>query len=97
MGAGLKGYDIIGIYNLAVHYDRFRVVIIMIIASIYTGSHCLDVNCHMFRYLVLARNKDFLTTIFKPEPTYLGESIPVSGDGNSTNDKQLSFVYYCMR
>lgn len=35
---------------------------------------------------VLARNKDFATSIFKPEPTYLGEVIPVSGNGDSTND-----------
>lgn len=35
---------------------------------------------------ILARCKDFVTTIFKPEPTYLGEVIPVSGDGNVTND-----------
>ena len=35
---------------------------------------------------ILARCKDFVTTIFKPEPTYLGDVIPVSGDGNVTND-----------
>ena len=35
---------------------------------------------------VLARNKDFLKCIFKPKPTYLGEVIPISGDGNLTND-----------
>ena len=35
---------------------------------------------------ILARCKDFVKTIFKPEPTYLGETIPVSGDGNITND-----------
>ncbi len=34
---------------------------------------------------MLARFKDFLTCIIKPEPTYLGEEIPVSGDGNITN------------
>ncbi len=34
----------------------------------------------------LARCKDFIKTVFKPEPTYLGESIPVSGDGDVTND-----------
>ncbi len=38
---------------------------------------------------VLARNKDFLTSIFKPEPTYLGDAIPVSGDGDLTNDENL--------
>lgn len=35
---------------------------------------------------VLARVKDFGTCIFKPEPTYLGEAIPIWGDGNVTND-----------
>ena len=33
---------------------------------------------------MLARVKDFGMTIFKPAPTYLGEIIPVSGDGNVT-------------
>ena len=37
---------------------------------------------------ILARNKDFINCIIKPKPTYLGESIPVSGDGDITNDKQ---------
>jgi len=35
---------------------------------------------------VLARVKDFITTIYKPEPTYLGEVISIKGDGNKTND-----------
>lgn len=35
---------------------------------------------------ILARVKDFLNCILKPEPTYLGDSIPISGDGNLTND-----------
>ena len=38
---------------------------------------------------VLARNKDFVQCVFKPEPTYLGEVIPVFGNGNVTNDKEL--------
>lgn len=36
---------------------------------------------------ILARNKDFIYTIIKPKPTYLGESINVSGSGDITNDK----------
>ena len=36
---------------------------------------------------ILARNKDFIKCLFKPEPTYLGETIPVSGNGDTTNDK----------
>ena len=40
----------------------------------------------------LARNKDFATSILKPAPTYLGEIIPVSGDGNLTNDEDIETV-----
>lgn len=36
---------------------------------------------------ILARDKDFVKCIFKPKPTYLGETIPVSGNGDITNDK----------
>lgn len=35
---------------------------------------------------ILARNKDFIKCIFKPKPTYLGDTIPVSGNGDVTND-----------
>ena len=46
----------------------------------YSGQAARD-----FREL-LARCKDFLTSIFQPEPTYLGKTIPVSGNGDITND-----------
>lgn len=36
---------------------------------------------------VLARNKDVIKCIFEPKPTYLGEEIPITGNGNQTNDK----------
>lgn len=35
---------------------------------------------------IFARCKDFVMTVFKPKPTYLGEAVPVSGDGDITND-----------
>ena len=35
---------------------------------------------------VLARCKDFVMCILKPEPTYLGDEIPLSGSGDVTND-----------
>lgn len=40
---------------------------------------------------VLARVKDFGMTIFWPEPTYLGEAIPISGNGELTHDKKSDF------
>ncbi len=38
---------------------------------------------------ILARCKDFATSIFKPDPTFRGETIPVFGDGDITNDQRF--------
>ena len=35
---------------------------------------------------IAARCKDYFTCLYKPKPTYLGETIPVSGNGDITND-----------
>ena len=36
---------------------------------------------------IVARDKDFFTAaLFQPEPTFLGDAIPVSGDGSATDD-----------
>lgn len=35
---------------------------------------------------ILARNKDFITTIVKPKPTYLGEPVDIHANGDITND-----------
>ena len=40
---------------------------------------------------ILARVKDFGMAIAKPEPTYLGETIPISGDGALTHDENSNF------
>ena len=48
--------------------------------NVYAGQSARDIR------EVLARNKDFFKCIFKPEPKYLGDVIPISGDGNLTND-----------
>ena len=49
----------------------------------YSGQFTRDIR------EVLARDKDFVKTIFKPKSKYLGEVIPVSADGNITNDKDI--------
>lgn len=36
---------------------------------------------------VIARAKDVVKCVFKPEPSFLGEAIPVNGNGDATNDK----------
>lgn len=40
---------------------------------------------------ILARVKDCTTCILKPKPTYLGDTIPISGNGNLTNDDTMDF------
>ena len=39
---------------------------------------------------IAARCKDFFTCILKPEPTYLGEQLPVSGSAVVSHDKNAS-------
>lgn len=55
-GHSLKGYDIIGIYNFIIHYDRFKIVLLVIIASIYGNSYCVDFNSHSLKYIVIKSN-----------------------------------------
>ena len=35
---------------------------------------------------IFARNKDFIKCYFKPKPTFLGEKIPITENGDITND-----------
>ena len=60
------------------------------------GIEAYGVSSDYFRYSgqlyrdfreVLARVKDYGYTLVKPKPTYLGDTIPINGDGNITNDK----------
>lgn len=45
------------------------------------------VMAHNILREMAARNKDFwLAAVIKPEPTFLGEAIPVFGDGSATDD-----------
>ena len=41
---------------------------------------------------ILARVKDFGTSWLQPAPTYLGDVIPIWGDGNLTNDENSDFT-----
>ena len=52
----------------------------------YSGQTMRDVR------EILARGKDFLMGIFKPEPKYLGPMVPVSGNGDLTNDEKW-YIY----
>ena len=55
------------------------------------GVKALDVNYNGQAYRefreMLARAKDFCTSVLQPQPKFLGEEIPISGNGDLTNDK----------
>ncbi|MBQ8210489.1 MAG: YdcF family protein [Clostridia bacterium] len=55
--------------------------------------YAADTNIYNTIREFLARNKDFLYVRFNPEPTYLGETVPISGNGNVTNDKVDENIY----
>ena len=46
----------------------------------YSGQFIRDIR------EMLARCKDVATTTFRVPPTYLGDTIPINGDGDATND-----------
>ncbi len=60
------------------------------------GLEAVGVPCDTARYRgqffrdvreVLARDKDFVKSIFRPEPAYPGEAISLQGSGDVTNDR----------
>lgn len=53
---------------------------------VYRGDRCRKLR------EVAARIKDVGITITKPRPTYLGDVIPVTGNGDVTNDKQTALL-----
>ena len=92
-----RAKEIFGIDKMIVctqKYHLFRAIYISEAFDIET----LGVNCTLREYRnqlwrecreVVARSKDFLASIFKPLPNYLGDKISLDGDGNVTNDKPL--------
>lgn len=48
---------------------------------IYVGQELRDLR------EIMARVKDFVKCILEPPAKYLGDAIPVNGDGNFTNDR----------
>lgn len=50
--------------------------------------YAADTNIYNTIREFLARNKEFIYVRLNPEPTYLGEVIPINGNGDITNDKE---------
>ena len=49
--------------------------------------YAADTNIYNTIREFLARNKEFIYVRLNPKPTYLGEVIPINGNGDVTNDK----------
>lgn len=89
-----RARDIFGVKKMVIVTQEYHLYRALYIAE-KLGIEAKGVACDRFIYAnqrareireILARDKDFFYCIFKPLPTYLGEAIPVSGDGNITND-----------
>lgn len=80
--------------NIVVVTQKYHIYRALYIANSF-GINAVGVNAdprsyrgHQYNELreMAARAKDFVICRIKPEPTYLGDVIPVGGDGNRTND-----------
>lgn len=73
-------------------YHLFRALYIARRMGIEAYGVCADGQCYSGQTLrstreMLARAKDVFYALLRPEPTYLGDPIPVSGNGDQTNDR----------
>ena len=87
--------DIFEVDKAVIVTQKFHLPRALYIARL-LGINAVGVEADMHRYKgykyfefreFLARVKEFINLIIKPEPKFLGEVIPVSGNGNITNDK----------
>ena len=51
-----------------------------------TYNRIINIYRNIREYIAI--DKDVIKCIFKPYPTYLGEQIPITGNGDKTNDKK---------
>ncbi len=89
-----RAKEIFGVQKMVIvtqEYHLYRALYIAEQFDIEAYGVSSDYNRYMGQTMrdvreVLARAKDFATTIIRPEPTYLGDKIDIHGDGDVTND-----------
>ena len=100
--AGFSSYDsiyrakeIFGAKNITIVTQKYHLYRCLYIAKS-LGITAIGEPAEEIKYIgngyrelreILARDKDFLKCILKPKPTYLGDEISLSGNGDITNDK----------
>lgn len=89
-----RAKEIFGVEKMIIVTQNFHLSRAVYIAKMFgIEAYGVSADIRTYKYMdynqsreFLAIVKDFVYTIFKPKPTYLGEAIPVSGNGNLTND-----------
>lgn len=101
--AGISTYDsmyrakeIFGLNKIVVVTQKYHLYRALYVGNS-VGIECYGVGADPRKYAgqflreireILARDKDFVKCIWKPEATFLGETISVNGSGDITNDKK---------
>lgn len=89
----VRANKVFGIENAVVVTQSYHLYRALFDAESF-GIDAYGVSADVRRYLgqtnrnireIIARNKDFLFCIFKPDPKYLGEKIDITGSGSVTN------------
>ena len=89
-----RAKEIFGVKKAVLVTQKYHLYRCLYIANKF-GIESVGVNSDQRQYVgviyrelreILARNKDFIQSIFKPKPTYLGETISLHSNGNITND-----------
>lgn len=91
-----RARDIFGAKKVVIVTQKYHLYRALYIAN-RLGLETYGVNADPRKYVgatyremreILARDKDFIKCIFKPEPTYLGNTISLDENGDVTNDSK---------
>ncbi|GAB6173743.1 ElyC/SanA/YdcF family protein [Paradesulfitobacterium aromaticivorans] len=92
-----RAKEIFGVNKVVIVTQRYHLMRAIYIArNLGLEAYGVAADKHIYRGIeayelreIAARNKDFLyVNVLRPKPTFLGEAIPISGDGRLTNDQK---------
>ena len=92
-----RAKDIFGAKKVVIVTQKYHLFRALFVAN-QLGIEAYGVQANPRKYVgaeyrefreMIARDKDLIKCIFKPKPTYLGEAIPVNGNGDITNDENF--------
>jgi vancomycin permeability regulator SanA len=88
-----RARDIFGVERVVIVSQRYHLYRALYVArALGLTAYAVAADLHTYSGMprfeareILARGKDFFYALFQPLPTYLGDVIPITGDGNATN------------